>query len=272
MKKNPTRNLPVLKGNASTKGLPAPKTAGAVANAKISTSPETEVVFEGPVTLISAATYHADNEHIDNVEVYFVEGSTPHSDGPWLGEADKLAWRDPTTGFECIMLRDTHGGHLCGYVGIPTTHPLHGFDHRAIPASLGISTHGGLCYSAICDEGPTPARRPLAREARRICHAPRTAEYAKTRHATSYRVQDAHAWWLGFACNQIYDIIPNDQRSRRQFLKEETRAEYRDDAYVLREIQHLAAQLKAIADGAPMPQRTGPPPPPIGLDPHGGDE
>jgi hypothetical protein len=47
----------------------------------------------------------------------------------------------------------------------------------------------------------------------------------------------------------------------------ETPAEYRDDAYVIREITNLAAQLKAIADGEPVPAREGPPLPPIGLEP-----
>ena len=41
---------------------------------------------------------------------------------------------------------------------------------------------------------------------------------------------------------------------------------YRDDAYVLREVTNLAAQLRAIADGAPTPKREGPPLPPASVD------
>jgi hypothetical protein len=50
----------------------------------------------------------------------------------------------------------------------------------------------------------------------------------------------------------------------------ETASEYRDDGYVVREVLNLAAQLKAIADGRPVPVREGPPLPAIGLDPRRG--
>ena len=88
-------------------------------------------------------------------------------------------------------------------------------------------------------------------------------------HATGYRAHP-DAWWFGFDCNHIYDIVPKGVRDRRRFMGPETAAEYRDDAYVVREILNLATQLRAVADDKPPPKRNGPPLPPIGLDPQRG--
>lgn len=226
---------------------------------------------EQGTTLVIGRPYVAGDITIEADEVYYVDDlRRAQPEGPWLGEADKVAWRDPDTGFECIMMRDTHRGYLSGYVGVPVSHPLHGFEHQAVPADLGIEVHGGLTYSRICEEGPTPERR-IVSDARRICHVPnRPARYVPTANATDYRVEDAHAWWLGFDCNHAYDVVPDDLRRRPDFLVAEIGAEYRDDAYVCREVLALAAQLRAIADGVPVPPREGRVPPPAGLDPREG--
>jgi hypothetical protein len=109
------------------------------------------------------------------------------------------------------MLRNTDDGFLCGYVGIPQDHPLWGWDANAVPPDIGIDVHGGLTYSRLCEEGPSPTRR-LAVEARRICHVTlRPAVYHPVEHATDHRVEDSHAWWFGFSCDHAYDLIPNDQ-------------------------------------------------------------
>lgn len=228
------------------------------------------VTREEGVTLVTGRAYATRDRTVPASEVFFVPGGKPSVDGPWLGEADKLSWRDEETGLECIMLRDTHGGHLCGYVGVPQGHPLWGWDHEAVPATVGIEVHGGLTYSQICAEGPRPVRRLVA-EARRICHVPPSAvRYMPLQHATDHRPGDAHAWWFGFSCDHVYDVVPSDRQDRARFLGAETAAEYRDDAYVVREILNLARQLRAIADGAPVPPREGPPLPAFGLDPKKG--
>lgn len=229
-----------------------------------------DVTREEGVTLVTGRAYATRDHMVPAAEVFFVDGARPRGDGPWLGEADKLSWRDDETGFECIMLRDTGGGHLCGYVGVPRDHPLWGWDHDAVPQEVGIEVHGGLNYARICAEGPSPARR-LAAEARRICHVPPTpATYRPLEHATDHRPGDAHAWWFGFSCDHVYDVVPKDRADRARFLGAETGAEYRDDAYVVRETLNLARQLRAIADGAPVPPRVGPPLPAAGLDPKKG--
>lgn len=225
-----------------------------------------EIVQDDDVIRVSGRDYATSAGTIPAAEIYFAKGDRPRADGPWLGEADKVAWIDPVTGYECIMLRDHPRGFLSGYVGVPAGHPLFGWRHHAVPSALGIEIHGGLSYSRICDDGPSPQRR-LIREFRRICHVIVGVE--PLRHATEHRAEDGQ-WWFGFDCDHVYDIVPGEGRDRAQFMGAETRAEYRDDGYVVREIRNLAAQLKAIADGRPMPSRDGPPLPPVGLEPRSG--
>jgi hypothetical protein len=228
-----------------------------------------EIAREKSVTLVTGRGYATRERIVPAEEVYYDAEARPARDGPWLGEADKVAWRDEASGYDCIMMRDTHGGFLSGYVGVPHDHPLWGWDHDAVPPDLGIEVHGGLTYSAICQEGPSPTRR-LVTEARRICHVEVSpARYAQTRHGSDYRAEDPHAWWFGFSCNHAYDLIPGDRARAHRFMNAEIGQQYRDDAYVVREIVDLAAQLRAIADGGEA-DREGAPPPPLGLDPRKG--
>ncbi|HEX8402010.1 MAG TPA: hypothetical protein VF628_09930 [Allosphingosinicella sp.] len=220
-------------------------------------------------TLIANEPYALGGQAILADAVYFVDDSKSREDGPWLGEADKIAWRDRATGFECIIMRSRHGGYLGGYVGVPQGHPLYGFDHAAIPSELDVEVHGGITYSRACEHGP-PSATSLSNEAQRICHVPRVGERVRVgpaTHATGYRVQDDDAWWFGFECNHVYDLVPSNPESRGRFLAAETGPVYRDEAYVYGEVTHLAEQLHAIASGSPKPPRSAPSPPPLGLDP-----
>lgn len=233
------------------------------------TEPPT-ILREQGTTLVVGQPYRAGALTIPADEVYYVDDlRRERGEGRWLGEADKVAWRDPETGFECIMLRATEGGYLGGYVAVPPTHPLYGFEQDALPVDLGVEVHGGLTYARACAEGPSPTRR-LTAESRRICHVARPPRYEPLTHATDYRVSHDDAWWFGFTCDHVYDLVPNARRDRDRFLAREVGGTYRDDEYVCREVGHLARQLRAVADGAPMPERDGPPPPPLGLDPERG--
>lgn len=226
------------------------------------------VAREQGVTLITDRPYVTSEQMIPAAEVYFVDGAKPREDGPWLGEADKVAWRDPATGYECIMLRDRNEAFLSGYVGVPEGHPLWGWENDAVVSDIGIEVHGGLTYSQICEHGPSP-QPSLDTESRRVCHVPeKPRQIDEVVHGSQYRVASGeHVWWFGFDCNHIYDLLPIPDRRPQAFLAAETAAVYRDDGYVVREITILAAQLRAIADGKPMPAREGPPLPAIGLDP-----
>ena len=229
-----------------------------------------EITREAGVTRVTGRAYATRDYTVPASEIYFVDGAKPGGDGPWLGEADKVCWRDEQTGLECIMLRQTGDGFLCGYVGVPRDHPLWGWDHKALPEDLGIEVHGGLTYSRICDQGPSPTGG-LVSEARRICDTPvRPAPSRPMSYATSHRPAEPHTWWFGFECGHVYDVLPGARPDRQRFLSLETGAEYRDDTYVVREILNLARQLRAIADGVPVPPREGPALPALGLDPRKG--
>jgi len=62
------------------------------------------VIREGGTTLVTGRAYVTRDGTIDADEIYYVDGLRKDGGGPGLGEADKVAWRDPATGFECIML------------------------------------------------------------------------------------------------------------------------------------------------------------------------
>ena len=150
----------------------------------------------------------------------------PRGPGPWREEADKLAWQDPETGFHCIILR-LRDGSLSGYVAVPVSHPLYGFNHDAIPSGVDIVAHGGLSYSEPCNErGPEQVR---------VCH---TSIVPTGKHA-----EPDQDWWFGFSCNHKEDLVPNSDPS---FLRDEEGRTYRDEAFVFQECTHLAKQLAAI--------------------------
>lgn len=256
-----------------TRGKPGtdlvPVSAASSQLANMAESDDGTVFKEKGVTLVVGQPYALGDRSIVADAVYYVgEGGGADGRNGRLGEADKIAWRDPSTGYECIIMRNPSGGYLGGYVAVPAGHPLYGFDHDAIPSAFDIEVHGGLTYSAVCDEGPSPSRR-LLNEARSICHVPpRPLRYAPIEHATDYRAAHDRAWWFGFECNHVYDVVPGERNDRGRFLGHETGATYRDEEYVYGQVVDLAAQLRAIADGAPRPPRIGTPPPPLGLDPN----
>lgn len=220
---------------------------------------------DGAVTLVEGRGYMAGSTLIPAAEVYFDADKRPGGPGPWRGEADKVAWRDEETGYECIIMRDGVGGHLAGYVGVAQNHPLWGFHSDAIPNDVGIDVHGGITYSRLCDTAPSQRPRVL-QEARNICHTTLPRIEAPITSATGH-VVEAHQWWFGFSCDHPYDVQPLAPAERsRDTAQVEIGKTYRDDGYVLGEVRNLARQLKAIEIGAPAPPRLGKAPP-VALDP-----
>lgn len=98
--------------------------------------------------------------------------------GPWDDEPDYATWYDEETGLPCLIVRN-HIGALCGYVGFPEDHPLHGVPYDAVLWEAG-DVHGGLTFSDHCGG--------------HICHVPRRDE--------------GHVWWLGFDCAHSCDFAP----------------------------------------------------------------
>ena len=179
--------------------------------------------------------------------VYHVPAVHVRGPGAWSHEADKIAWTDGETGLGCIIRREPLGGHLAGYVGIGPDHPLYRYDFSAIP--IDIEVHGGISYSAACDESGPPEIS--------ICHVHHDREHG------------GNVWWFGFECNQITDLVPAEMSDpvTDSALVHGIQPVYRDEEYVFGQVTDLARQLAAIGDGREMPPRVSPPPPPIGLDP-----
>jgi hypothetical protein len=74
--------------------------------------------------------------------------------GPWDTEPDRAEWRMPELpGYACLILRN-HMGALCGYVGVPPGHPVHGTELDAIDGQVEV--HGGVTFSSACSEGDGP--------------------------------------------------------------------------------------------------------------------
>lgn len=74
---------------------------------------------------------------------------TDWGSGPWDAEPDQVEWRDPVTNLVCLLRRNFTGA-WCGYVGLPSDHPLHNQSAFDLPP---ITVHGGVTYA-----GPVGAR------------------------------------------------------------------------------------------------------------------
>jgi len=184
---------------------------------------------------------------ISPTQVYHVPKRHPAGDGPWKHEADKIAWSDKATGLACTILRHRDGS-LGGYVSVPDSHPLHGFNHDAIPARLGISVHGGLDFGEACEDGP---------EETSVCHP-----------SGASRAGHDPLWWFGFRCDRSYDYIPG-RNPRDNDLGAEAGRTYKSEAYVYGQTVKLAHQLKALEGntGESGISLDLAPSPPVGLDP-----
>lgn len=171
---------------------------------------------------------------------YRTTDKTAWGDGPWLSEPDKRQWQDEATGLPCLIVRGPVGA-LCGYVGVPKEHPLHGVEYSAAsPAVIPLSeygsvtpesdfdVHGGLTYSRGCDHFGHPSEG--------VCHIPSAGE-------------PDDVWWFGFDCSHYNDLAPRlaTHQSPGSDLFHQRRYEiYRDLSYVTEEVTSLAAQLKAV--------------------------
>jgi hypothetical protein len=134
--------------------------------------------------------------------------------GPWDNEPDKMQWVDEATGRPCLVVRNPLGA-LCGYVGVPPSHPLHGKHYHEVDLKEGV--HGGLTFSDRCNPGE--------REDTGICHLPEPGE-------------PDDVWWFGFDCSHGWDITPG-----MQMTMSFPDVVYRTFEYVRRECAALAAQL-----------------------------
>jgi hypothetical protein len=143
--------------------------------------------------------------------------------GPWQDEPDRVDFVH--AGFACLAnRRGDQLGHWCGYVGVPREHPAYGKSYN----DVDVEVHGGLNYAHEC--------------AGEICHVPAPG-------------MPDDVWWLGFDCAHAGDLAPGLRATLRRLDIPDIespfiRDEYRDVAYVRREIEQLAEQLAAMSPAA----------------------
>lgn len=165
-------------------------------------------------------------EKIQEHEVLCTELMQKMPDGKWKTEVHRLNWK--AHGLDCMIVRQPHSGHLCGYVGLPPGHPLYGkaYNDSDFPT---LDVHGGITYSEKCHGF--------------VCHIPEVGE-------------PDELFWHGFDCMHSGDMSPRDLlmhemalegKMSSAFLKQEGYESYKDVEYVKAETENLAKQLAQVA-------------------------
>jgi hypothetical protein len=156
---------------------------------------------------------------------------TTWGDGPWQDEPDRIEWKDPVTGYPCLMLRHAHFGNWCGYVAVPPGHVLHGADWNAASDDVASAAHSGLTFASGCMDDDRPKRE-------QVCHAPAPGE-------------PDNVWWFGFDCAHIGDQLPGMPLALPPHPGH--RDCYRDAPYVTERCTALAAALAAAVTATQGP-------------------
>jgi hypothetical protein len=159
---------------------------------------------------------------------HFMAPRSMWGEGPWTGEPDELYWRHAPSNYPCAIWRNAQGA-LCGYVGVPPAHPLHGAGYDA--AGEYLEAHGGLTF----------------------------ADTFEGRHLAAPEEWRLPVWWfLGFDCGHAFDLSPamnalrnsdpvvSAWRARSLTMAEEFssrwRETYKSVAMVRAMVEDLAAQ------------------------------
>lgn len=173
--------------------------------------------------------------------------------GEWTDEPDYAEWKDEETGYSCLILRNGLGA-LCGYVGLPETHPLYKIKYfdctkegakfpdkeevDKIVKKLGFETTPRMLeymYSILQCQDPE-------------CRYNHSMQSFLTTHGgitfadffLSINIVNKSNWFIGFDCGHYKDLvpfIPNNLKIREGDI-------YRNIEYVIKEIKNLALQLK----------------------------
>lgn len=129
----------------------------------------------------------------------------PKGSEPWHLEPSFGKWREPTTGLQCMILRQPIMGALLGYVRIPRDHPHYGRSRRWADY---LEVHGGVTF---------------------------------TGRLTHYRAK--HHWWVGFDTLHAYDLMPHVVKLLGDLDLPGPPGIYRDWAYVVAQTNALAVQV-----------------------------
>lgn len=134
--------------------------------------------------------------------------------GPWMHEPDRVVFS--YAGFRCFILRAPTTGALCGYVAIPSHHPLYGLEQEDVE----LSVHGGLTFWEV--------------------------QGALVQDAALYSEEDVR--WAGFDCSHFGDYSPGLFTSRAHaqgyaLPPPPSSYTYKDIDYVRREVCRLVDQI-----------------------------
>lgn len=175
--------------------------------------------------------------------------------GVWDSEPDHVEFEH--AGLACVIHRNTdHGYHLCGYVGIPIGHPLHGLhsdDHSPALVPL-LDRPGGIgdigivaTLTAKMDFDAEPMATPMMAL---HCHwgityacAYKPGDWRRITRWASGRLLSCPAdsqWWFGFDCNHCDDFAPHNYY--------DSIGTYRDIGYVMGNIERLAEQIAGVTE------------------------
>ncbi len=156
--------------------------------------------------------------------------------GPWDAEPDELFWTDEATGYRCRLWRNSRGGHLCGYVAVPESHPLHGISYSAVvPESLRPFVDRVM-------EGPIGKRSAIDVFCLAGGMAMEVGMLFDTHGGITFSDEVDGEWRYGFDCAHANDLQPGYE------VRYRVGGIYRDVEYVKAECASLARQLKEMAN------------------------
>lgn len=198
--------------------------------------------------------------------------------GPWDDEPDKKQWQDGVTGLPCLIVRNRVGA-LCGYVGVPKSHPAHGMDYgvsmydsegneRAMSpaeqALYDVQVHGGLTFSSSCANDSSRE----SWETLKTALDERRLEAARFPHGDAARyIRDWESCLNDYDAyvrlNEARNIchVPGEGEAEHAWwfgfdcihsgdyapeMRGNPHESYRDFAYVTAEVESLARQLAAF--------------------------
>lgn len=162
----------------------------------------------------------------------------------WLNEPATKSLKDDDTGY-AIQITRGPGGHLCGYVGIPNTHPWFGKSYNETVTvspevanrTINIDKVGAINIFCAALSPTDLAKGEIDMVLAVDVHGGLT--YASGRAPSS---DIDGLWWLGFDCAHAGDYSP--EYGARGF---QTEGIYRNLGYVEGECRSLARQLATIS-------------------------
>lgn len=154
-------------------------------------------------------------------------------------------------GYHCLIVEHSSLGHLCGYVGVPSEHPMFDKDYTGclLPSA---KPRGERPYDL--EEPKMPDRWLKRSQARLVCdeddycgHRPESILRCHGGITYSGRTipgMKPELYYFGFDCGHLGDLSPGlNETLSKVGLSPDTSGVYRDQQYVEYEITDLVKQL-----------------------------